>query len=119
MNGSLFEIGGTKGNMQAGITCEFFSKTSGSRLEPSKAEQGFEELLAKSAPGEDLPVDHPLAGCRALWHPEVARTGPVWCLFRRKLELGSAVSPSLLWFSVSQRCRIWLDGERLAESGRR
>lgn len=66
-------------------------------------------------PGADLPADHPLAGCRAVWHPDVPRTGPVWCLFRRKLELGSAVPSSLLWFSASQRCRIWLDGELLAE----
>lgn len=101
--------------MQSDIPREIFSKTGGSRSEPSEAEQAFKEPLAKSAPGEDLPADHLLAGCRAIWHPEAPRTGPVWCLFRRKLELGSAVSPSLLWFSASQRCRIWLDGELLAE----
>lgn len=65
--------------------------------------------------GEALPSSHPLAAERGIWHPTADRVGPVWILFRRVLKIGAPVSGGRVCFSASQRARIWLDGQLLAE----
>jgi len=62
-----------------------------------------------------LSPQHPLASKRAFWHPDAAREGPVWVLFRNELRLAHSVESSRFWWSASQRARVWLNGELISE----
>jgi hypothetical protein len=63
----------------------------------------------------DLSRQTPLAQTHAVWLPDVQRTDYGWGCFRAVVQLDHAIEPSALCWSGSQRCTIWLNGERLAD----
>ena len=63
----------------------------------------------------DLPRQHPLAQTCAAWLPDQSRQTYSWGLFRCEITLSDDCAASELFWSGSQRCTIWLNGERIAD----
>ena len=63
----------------------------------------------------DLPQQHPLAQEQGVWVPSLTRTDYSWGLFRCTLDLDEPIDQATLWWSGSQRCTLWLNGELLAD----
>jgi len=68
-----------------------------------------------TSPGDDLPMLHPLAQEPGLRVPDVPPDQPGWRLFRSRIHLDITVPASRLWWSGSQRVRVWLNGTLISE----
>ncbi len=58
---------------------------------------------------------HPLARVPGVRVPDVPPDQPGWRLFRSSIQLETSVPASRLWWSGSQRVRVWLDGTLISE----
>ena len=74
-----------------------------------------ERLMNTGSIIRDLPQQHPLAQEQGVWVPSLTRTDYSWGLFRCTLDLDEPIDQATLWWSGSQRCTLWLNGELLAD----
>ena len=60
-------------------------------------------------------MNHPLAQAPGVRVPDVPLHQPGWRLFRSQVQFDEVLPETRLWWSGSQRVRIWLDGELISE----